>query len=191
MTVLQAGKHSLRIGGVTHVMAVINLSPESKNLGTVATGPQQALAMASGYRQAGASIIDIGGQSSHYDNPTISADEELARLLPAVELLVNHEFVVSVDTWKPAVAAACIDAGAAIVNDTGGLTQPAMVAAIAASDVAAVMVYVEGSNPHDVGEIEGGPNKAERTAAVLSDRLDQLARTGVDKVIIDPGIALN
>jgi dihydropteroate synthase len=151
-------------------MAVVNLSPESRNIHTVALDLDQARAMAHRYRDWGASVIDLGGQSSHFDNPTISSKEELARLLPAVTALVGDGFVVSVDTWKPEVARDCLAAGASIINDTGGLTDPAMVAVVAAAGAAAVAVYVEGDNPHDVGVVD---------------------EAGVKDVIIDPGIALN
>lgn len=172
-------------------MAVINLSPESRNIHTVALDLDQARAMAHRYRDWGASVIDLGGQSSHFDNPTISSEEELARLLPAVKALVGDGFVVSVDTWKPEVARDCLAAGASIINDTGGLTDPAMVAVVAAAGAAAVAVYVEGNNPHDVGVVDTGPDKARRTAAVFRDRLRVLDEAGLKDVIIDPGIALN
>jgi dihydropteroate synthase len=116
---------------------------------------------------------------------------EKDRLLPAVERLAGEGFVVSVDTWKPEVAAACVEAGAVIVNDTGGLTDPRMVRVVAQSGVTAVVVYVEGAHPHDVGEIDTSPRKAERTASVLAGRLAELAGAGIKDVIIDPGIALN
>ncbi|MGH8958689.1 MAG: dihydropteroate synthase [Acidimicrobiia bacterium] len=181
----------LRFGGVTHVMAVINLSPESRNLHTVAANLDDARAMAHRYRDWGASVIDLGGQSSHYDNPTISSEEELARLIPAVTALAGDGFVVSIDTWKPEVAWECLAAGATIVNDTGGLKDPAMVAAVARSSAAAVVVYVEGRNPHDVGVIDTGAEKARRTAELFRERLRGLEAAGLIDVIIDPGIALN
>ena len=172
-------------------MAVINLSPESRNRHSVAADAASALAMAHRYRDAGATIIDLGGQSSHFENPTISAATEIERLLPAVAALAEAGFVISVDTWKPEVAAACVAAGAAIVNDTGGLTDPAMIGIVAGSQAAAVMVYVDGENPHAVGTVDHGPDKAARTAMILQERLEALSGAGVADVIIDPGIALN
>ena len=126
----------LSFGGVTHVMAVINLSPESRNRQTVASSLDEARAMAHRYRDWGATVIDLGGQSSHFDNPTLPPAEELARLVPAVTALVEDGFVVSIDTWKPEVARECLAAGAAIINDTGGLKDPEMVHAVAQSSAA-------------------------------------------------------
>jgi len=188
---LAIGGRELALGGHTWVMAVINLSPESRNLRTVAANPGQALEMAREFAALGATIIDLGGQSSHYDNPTITDAEEIARLVPAVELLVADGHLVSVDTWKPAVARAGLEAGAHLVNDTGGLTDPDMRALVAEWKIPSVVVYVEGAHPHDVGEVDTGPDKALRTAGALRRRLAELAAEGVHEVIIDPGIALN
>jgi dihydropteroate synthase len=182
---------SLSFGGVTHVMAVINLSPESRNRQTVASSLDEARAMAHRYRDWGATVIDLGGQSSHFDNPTLPPTEELARLVPAVTALVEDGFVLSIDTWKPEVARECLAAGAAIINDTGGLKDPEMVHTVAQSSAAAVAVYVEGRNPHDVGVVDTGADKSRRTAELFRERLRFLEEQGIKDVIIDPGIALN
>ena len=181
----------LPIGGITHVMAVINLSPESKNGQSVVRTPREALDLARRYRDAGAAIIDLGGQSSHYDKPTIPASTEIERLLPAVEMLVADGFIVSVDTWKAEVARACLDAGAGILNDTGGLADPHMRRVAAESGVAAIVMYIEGEHPHAVGEVEIRADKAETTRAWMSQRLDELALSGVTETIVDPGISIN
>ncbi|MEX2280537.1 MAG: dihydropteroate synthase [Acidimicrobiia bacterium] len=181
----------LPIGGVTHVMAVINVSPDSRNVQSVAASPSDALAMARRYRSAGASIIDLGGQSSHYENPTITAEEEIERLFGAIELLVSDDFVVSVDTWKPAVAAASVEAGAVLLNDTGGLADPEMRRIAAMPGVGAFVMYIEGDNPHAVDEVEIRSDKASWTARWLRVRLDELAAVGVTETIVDPGISIN
>lgn len=186
---LRAG--TLAFGDVTHVMAVINLSPESKNASSVAASSEAALAMAKAYRAAGATIIDLGGQSSHFENPTIEADLELERLLPAVRLLAEAGFVVSIDTWKPEVAEACIDAGACLVNDTGGLADPRMRQVAARHGVGAFVMYIEGAHPHDVDEVEIRADKAAHTASWMESRLQELAASGVVNTVVDPGISIN
>jgi dihydropteroate synthase len=188
---LRLGQTELAFGGVTYVMGVINLSPESRNTHTVANSAEEAVAMAKRYREWGAAVIDLGGQSSHYENPTIESDVELARLLPVIDALAGNGFLISVDTWKADVAAAALSAGAHMINDTGGLTDPMMREVVAKSGSPTVVVYVEGQHPHDVGEVDTKPAKAVRTSEVLRDRLDELARDGITNVVIDPGIALN
>jgi dihydropteroate synthase len=188
---LELGEHRLRLGGVTHVMGVINLSPDSKNTHTVARSVDEALAMADRYRVWGSTIIDLGGQSSHLDNPTIEATDEISRVVPAVEALVAEGHPVAIDTWKPEVAEAAVEAGAVIVNDTGGLADQEMRAIVARTEVAAIAVHVEGTNPHAVGEVEIRDDKAARTADGFRSLLEGLDAEGIHNVILDPGIALN
>jgi dihydropteroate synthase len=172
-------------------MGVINVSPDSKNVHTVARSVDEVLLMADRYRSWGARMIDLGGQSSHLDNPTIEATDEIARVVPVIEALVAEGHLVAIDTWKPDVAGAAVGAGAVIVNDTGGLTDPEMRQIVAQAGVAAVAVYVEGDNPHNVREIEIRDDKANRTADVFRALLSDLAEMGIENVILDPGIALN
>jgi len=73
-------------------------------------------------------VIDVGGQSTNYVNARVDEAEEMGRLVPTVTALAEEGFVVSVDTFRPAVAAAAIEAGAALLNDTSGLQDDAMVA---------------------------------------------------------------
>ena len=172
-------------------MGVINLSPDSKNTHTVARSVDEALAMADRYRAWGSTIIDLGGQSSHLDNPTIPASDETSRVVPAIEALVAEGHPVAIDTWKPEVAEAAVEAGAVIVNDTGGLTDQEMRAIVARTGVAAIAVHVEGANPHAVGEVEIRVDKAARTADGFRSLLEGLDAEGIHNVILDPGIALN
>jgi dihydropteroate synthase len=157
----------------------------------VARSVDEALLMADRYRSWGAALIDLGGQSSHYDNPTLDEADEIARVVPVIESLVAEGHLVSIDTWKPAVAEAAAVAGAVIVNDTGGLRDDEMREVVAATGVAAVAVHVEGANPHAVGEVEIRSDKAAATAEGFSRLLDELEAAGIEEVILDPGIALN
>jgi dihydropteroate synthase len=188
---LQLGSMHLPLGGVTHVVGVVNVSPESRVTHTVARSVDEVRAMADQYRHAGASIIDLGGQSSYHENPTIPVADEIARVVPAIEALVADGHLVSIDTWKPSVAAAAIDAGAVLVNDTGGLADPAMRRVVAARRVAAVAVYIEAEDPHTVGAFGSETDKVGHIAEVLDRRLADLAADGVVDVIVDPGIALS
>ncbi|HEY7438095.1 MAG TPA: dihydropteroate synthase [Acidimicrobiia bacterium] len=182
----------LRFGDdVTHVMAVVNLSPESRVRESVVASPEAALARARAARDAGASIIDLGAQSSHFENRALEPAEEIGRLLPALELLVAEGFVVSVDTWKPDVAAVAVASGASIVNDTGGLRDERMVELVADEPVGAVVMHIEGANPLEVGDrsfVDGAPAAV---AAALRARVLELAAQGVDRVLLDPGLSIN
>jgi dihydropteroate synthase len=182
----------LRFGDdITHVMAVVNLSPESRVRHSVVGSPAEALETSRRYRDLGATIIDLGAQSSHFENRELDPGEELDRLLPALALLVDDGFVVSVDTWKPAVAEAAVAAGAAIVNDTGGLQDPAMRAIVAGAPVGAIVMHIEGRNPLEVGARALDAGRPEEVAAALGARVEQLRAEGIDRVIVDPGLSIN
>jgi dihydropteroate synthase len=188
---LRLGDVDLPLGGTTHLMAVLNVSPDSKNTHTVARGLDEALTMAERYRAWGAGIIDVGGQSSHYDNPTVAEAEEAARVTPVIAALAREGHLVSIDTWKPAVASAAVEVGAVMVNDTGGLSDPGMRAVVAAAGVPVVAVYVEGEHPHDVGEFSPTEDKAADIVGSFESLLADLEGEGIDQVILDPGVALN
>lgn len=191
VAMLDLGKTQLPLGEVTYVMGVINVSPDSKNVHTIARSVDEAVLMADRYRSWGATLIDLGGQSSHYDNATLDAADEISLVVPVIEALSAEGHLVAIDTWKPDVASASVEAGAVIINDTGGLTDPEMREVVAAAGVAAIAVYVEGDNPHDVGEIEISADKVGVTAGGFKELLADLAGTGINNVILDPGIALN
>lgn len=188
---LWLGDSELPLGDNTYVMGVINVSPDSKNTHTIAHSVDDALLMADRYRSWGATIIDLGGQSSHFDNPTIPSADEVSRVVPVTEALVSEGHLVAIDTWKAEVAAAAVDAGAVIVNDTGGLKDTEMREVVSSTGAAAVAVHIEGENPHAVGEVSIRDDKAEHTAAGLRLLLEELGEIGIHNVIVDPGIALN
>ena len=189
--VLRLGTTELPLGETTYVMGVINVSPDSKNTHTVATTIDEAVLMADRYREWGASLIDLGGQSSHYDNPTIAAADEISRVVPAIEALVSKGHLVAIDTWKPGVAAEAAVAGAVVVNDTGGLADSEMREVVARTGVAAIAVHIEGANPHEVDEIEIRADKSRQAAKQFQVLLSDLEAVGISNLIIDPGIALN
>jgi len=178
-------------GDRTYVMGVINMSPESNNRRTVVDSPASALELARRYRDHGVHVIDIGGQSSHYLAEELPVEVELSRLLPAIELLAGDGFAVSIDTWKPEVAHRALDAGAAIINDTGGMRNSEMVGVVAAEDVPVVVTYVEGETPLTVGDLEFVEDKASQVAERFAPLVNSLAERGLTKLILDPGIAIN
>ncbi|MBK5288155.1 MAG: dihydropteroate synthase [Acidimicrobiia bacterium] len=178
--------------GITHVMAVVNLSPESRVAHSVVGSPAEALERARASRDLGASIIDLGAQSSHFENQPLAPAEEIDRMLPALALLVDDGFVVSVDTWKPEVAAVAVAAGAAIVNDTGGLADPLMVDVVRAAGAGAVVMHIEGANPLEVGYRALEDGQPEIVAAGLADRVAQLRTEGLTgPLLVDPGLSIN
>ena len=191
MTTWQCNGHEIAFGERVHVMAVVNLSPESNVKMSVVNSPAEALDRARQYRDWGATIIDLGAQSSHFDVAELAPEEELERMIPALDLLVADGFVVSVDTWKPEVARVALEHGASILNDTGGLQNPAMLEVIAVHPVPAVVMYIEGANPHAVDAIEVTENKTAQMTARFVDRAAALADRGIHDLLLDPGLSIN
>jgi dihydropteroate synthase len=173
------------------LMGVINRSPESSNRDVYAASPHDALVLANRFAEAGVTVIDLGGQSTNYENPEIGIELELERLLPTVRVLAAAGHIVSVDTWKPEVAERCIEEGAALINDTGGLQDDRMVDVVAAAGVPCVLMHLEGEQPLEVGAYESRAGKPARIAAWMRDRLAELESGAVSQVIIDPGVAIS
>ena len=177
-------------GGVT-LMGVINRSPESNSTDVYASNPAEAVAIAQRYKALGVDVIDVGGQSTNFRNPRISAGEELERLIPTIEALAGEGLVVSADTFRPEVASEALGAGAALVNDTAGLQDPEMIALVSSSGAPAVLMYLDGRHPLAVEDYDDSGGRTERIAIRLRTRLEDLAEAGIDSVIVDPGSAIN
>jgi dihydropteroate synthase len=189
---LRAGRHVLDFSdGIVHLMGVLNLSPESKNAATVAGSVDEALAIAERHRHDGASIIDVGAQSSHFENVELSAHEELDRVSEAVDRLVSDGHCVSVDTWKPEVARGVMQLGASLINDTGGLRHHEMIEAVAAGGAAAVLMYLEGESPLAVGEMDFQGSAVNRMVEHLGRQVEVLAEKGITNLVVDPGIGIS
>lgn len=182
---MPAGDHTLPVGERTLVMGIINATPDSfsgDGLGADATAARhRALAMV----EAGADIIDVGGESTRPNARPVAPDEELARVLPVLRALIPAVAVpVSIDTRHARVAAAALEAGAVIVNDIWGLRgDPEMAAVVAAGGAALVAMHNRRGTAQD-GDL------LEAVAAGLRESLELAASAGIDanRVILDPGI---
>lgn len=182
------GDAAVAVGdGHVTLMGVINRSVESRNRDSFVASPQEAVERAGRLREEGAELIDVGGQSTTAP-AEVALSEELRRVVPTVEVLVAAGFVVSVDTWRPAVAEAALRAGAEVLNDTGGLQDPEMLEVAARHRPVVVAMYLAGSTPLQVGDF---PLRAEEEAAmVLRERVRRLAELGLERVLVDPGIGI-
>ncbi len=178
-------------GAYTHVMGVMNLSPESRIKHSIVEGVQEARARAAAFREMGVSLIDLGAQSSHFENAELSADEEWARLEPVLTMLVSEGHLVSVDSWKPEVAVAAVAAGAVVVNDTGGLQHPKTRAVASTPGVAAIAMYIEGENPLRVDELTVRHSGGAGVLARMTPIVEELMGDGLTQLIIDPGLSIN
>jgi dihydropteroate synthase len=175
--------HALRWGAHTHIMAILNLTPDSFSGDGLGGDADAAVAAALASVADGADILDLGAESTRPGHVPISAEQELARLLPALAAIrPRTDAIISVDTSKAAVAVAALDAGADLVNDIRGFTaDPEMAAVVAAAGVPAVLM-------HDIPP-DPGVDLVTSILRELSRRLDRAVAAGVawERLIVDPG----
>ncbi|HKY58101.1 MAG TPA: dihydropteroate synthase [Aeromicrobium sp.] len=186
----------LRIKGVslavegTLVMGVVNASPDSFSDGR-ATNIDAQRARCDELVAAGADIIDIGGQSAITNRPEVEAELEAALVAPLVEWMVaeHPDVLVSVDTYKPRVVDAVLDAGASIINDVSGLLYPEIVSSVVRHDAALVIMHtaakpkVRRQDPELYADVVG------EVRDFLAERLARVIELGLprESVILDPG----
>jgi dihydropteroate synthase len=185
--VLRAGRFSLSLERPL-IMGIVNITPDSFSDGGKFFDPGRALDHARQLLEEGADILDIGGESSRPGAEPVGADEELRRVLPVLERLVELPVPVSVDTCKPEVMRRAAAAGAAIINDIFALRAPGALDAAAESPVAVCLMHMQGEPrtmqqaPHYrdvVGEVEAF--LIERAAAAVAGGI------GRDRIVLDPG----
>ena len=137
---------TLTLGTQTHVMGILNVTPDSFSDGGCYLDVQRAVAHAEAMVAEGATLIDIGGESSRPGALPVPVDEELARVVPVVRALADTaDVLISVDTCKAEVAQHALEAGAHIVNDITALCgDPAMATVIAGMEAGVVLMHMQG-----------------------------------------------
>jgi len=168
-------------------MGVVNASPESFSDGGLYATVDQQVARAEELVAAGAGIIDVGGESGVTGMAALDAGEEARRVVPLVGRLVDAGIVVSVDTWKPVVARAVLDAGAHIVNDVSGLRDPSLADLCAAAGAALVLMHTRAEPKKK--EFPEYDDVVADVVAFLRDRMADAVQRGVpeDAIVLDPG----
>ncbi|WP_168214973.1 dihydropteroate synthase [Mycolicibacterium sp. ELW1] len=178
-------------GPRTLVMGVVNVTDDSFSDGGRYLDPARAVEQGLALAAQGASIIDVGGESTRPGAVRVDAAVESARVIPVIKELAAQGITVSIDTMHAAVAAAALDNGASIVNDvSGGKADPVMAPLVAEAKVPWVLMHwrsVRAEHPHDV------PDYGDVVAEVRDDLLagvDAAVAAGVDQanLIIDPGL---
>ena len=187
------GDHRLEWGRQTHVMGIINVTPDSfsgdglvENALTQEEIVQQALAQAQTFVAEGATLIDVGGESTRPHAAPVSLEQELARVLPVIRALYTtlpKDIMTSIDTYKAEVARAALDAGACIVNDIWALRRdPNMAALISERRVPVIlMANMRGYRKHEI---------VSDVTRFLAGSINLALDAGIawEHLIIDPGI---
>ena len=170
------------------IMGVLNVTPDSFSDGGKFLDVNRAVAHAREMAQAGADIIDVGGESTRPGAASVSEEEELQRVLPVVERL--DDFLVSVDTTKAGVAAKALAAGARIVNDISALRfDPRMVDVVRDAGAGLVLMHMQGT-PSTMQQAPHYDDVVAEVRSFLAERVAFAGSRGVKKtqIAVDPGI---
>lgn len=170
-------------------MGVLNLTPDSFSDGGVFFAPDAALRRAERMLEEGVDIIDIGGESTRPGAADVSAEDEIARVVPVVRALARRLPVpISVDTSKPAVMRAAAEAGATLINDVRALRAPGALATAAALGLPVCLMHMQGEPRTMQADPSYGDVVAE-VRAFLAERIAAAVAAGVPaaSLLIDPG----
>lgn len=171
------------------VMGVLNVTPDSFSDGGKFFATDAAIRQAERMFAAGAAIVDVGGESSRPGAGQISEDEELDRVIPVIEIISDGtDIAVSIDTSKPGVMRAAVNAGASMINDVYALRQDGAVEAASELDVAVCLMHMQGE-PGTMQENPGYRDIPGDILDFLSKRITACRDAGIDdeKIVIDPG----
>jgi dihydropteroate synthase len=175
---------------VTRLMGVVNATPDSFSDRQAAKPFLSLVARAHELVDAGAAIVDVGGESGRTDSAAIPVEEEIERVAPLIERLSADGVTVSVDTWRAPVARAALAAGAAMINDVSALSDPGV--ADACAEAGASLVITHTRVPPKVKGFPDYDDVVADVVALLEERAAAAEARGVprDRLVFDPGVDL-
>jgi dihydropteroate synthase len=186
-----AGGRRLELGVRTLVMGILNVTPDSFADGGLYPDPGQAVDAALAMIEAGADLIDVGGESTRPGASPVDQDEELRRVLPVIGGLVSRTATpISIDTYKAEVARAALDAGAALVNDVSGLQyDPPLAEVVAQRGAGLVLMHTRGRSSEMYAKAIYDDVIVD-VARELQGSIDVAVAAGVarEAIVVDPGI---
>ena len=171
------------------LMGIINATPDSFYEGSRFSGVDKIAEQAEKMLNLGADILDIGGQSSRPGSNPVSVDEEMKRVIPAIEAIVKKspETIISIDTFYAKSAAEAVAAGASIVNDiSAGSMDHNMLSTVSGLNVPYVLMHLKGT-PQTMQHNPVYENVVREVLDFFIKKTDELKRAGIKDVIIDPG----
>ncbi len=171
------------------IMGVLNITPDSFSDGGRYSNPEDAVDQALRMVSEGASIIDIGGESTRPGAKPVSLDQELSRVIPVIEAIRKRSnAVLSIDTSKPQVMAQAIAAGANIINDVYALRQPGAIEMAALLQVPVCLMHMQ-SKPQTMQIKPDYDNVIDEVKAFFDERINACVSQGIkrDNIILDPG----
>ncbi|MEJ5032927.1 dihydropteroate synthase [Acinetobacter sp. MYb177] len=173
---------------VPHVMGILNVTPDSFSDGGKHNGKAQAIAHAKQMIADGATVIDVGGESTRPGASVVEVEEEIRRVVPVVEALAELDVVISIDTSQPEVIQAAVAAGAHIWNDVRALTRPNALETAAELNIPVIIMHMRGE-PTTMNGLDQYDNVTLDVMTELSQRVADALKAGVkaENIMIDPG----
>ena len=172
-----------------HVMGILNVTPDSFSDGGQFFNANDALTQAESMLQAGASIIDVGGESTRPGAEPVSSEQEIKRVLPVVQA-IKQEFncLISVDTSNPALMQMAADAGADLINDVRAVSRPGAIEAAAQTELPVCLMHMQGK-PSTMQLAPNYQNVLQDVKSFLQSRVEQCMLAGIQKskLMVDPG----
>lgn len=170
-------------------MGILNLTPDSFSDQVRLTDSQTAIDAAHRMIEEGADILDLGGESTRPGAQTVTASEELRRLLPVIEALARCGRPLSIDTRKPEVMREVLAAGADMINDIGGFTEPGALDAVVGGSSGLCVMHMKGE-PATMQQAPVYEDVVSEVEDFLRERVDALVAAGVapSRIVVDPGI---
>jgi dihydropteroate synthase len=184
---LRAGRRELELGGPPLLMGVVNASPDSfSDAGDHSDLPARAAELVA----AGAAVLDVGGESAVGGRPPVAVAEEIDRVVPLVgQIAAAHDVLLSVDTYKPEVAEAAIDAGAGMINDVSGLRDERLAEVCARTGAALVLMHTRVAPKGTLLRPDAYDDVVEDVVGFLRERMEVAVGAGVapEQIVLDPG----
>ena len=180
-------EHTLRFDK-TIIMGILNVTPDSFSDGGLFDDVDTAVEYVKKMVSEGADLIDIGGESTRPGSHPLSEKDELARVLPVIQNLIDKVSIpLSIDTYKPHVADVCLKTGAHLINDITGLTNPEMRKVIAKNKVPVVLMHMKGS-PTTMQQNPQYNNLLGDLTVFFRKQINIARNEHIEQIIIDPGI---
>ncbi|MDG3556588.1 dihydropteroate synthase [Acinetobacter bereziniae] len=185
--ILRCGRLSLDLSKA-HVMGILNVTPDSFSDGGLHNQKDQAIAYARQMIDAGATVIDVGGESTRPGASTVAITEEIQRVIPVIAELAQYDVVISVDTSQPEVIREAVKVGAHIWNDVRALTRPNALQTAAELDIPVIIMHMRGE-PSTMNQLDQYQDVTLDVIKELQQRVDQAIQAGVkpENIMIDPG----
>ncbi len=185
------GEQTIDLSKSAQIMGIVNATPDSFSDGGLYHKTEDGLQHAITLAEQGAGILDIGGESTRPGAEEVSVNVEIDRVVPLIEKVKSERLssVISVDTRKPEVAREALAAGAQIINDVSGFTDPGMVGLAAETSVGVVVMHMQGS-PESMQESPAYDSVYDSVLSFLESRMGALVAAGVgeDRIVLDPGV---